>query len=122
MNRYDETPQEAMKMLNTKPEFGGETRYKIALQVKGIDIPEKDADTEWCGNPLTQNVSIDYKVWDDAVDDKGDRDFNWENARFAGQDLKQVDAQNGKFIFMNDKGDRAVLAKIKERTYHWDAL
>lgn len=128
MNRYDETPQQVMKMLNARPEFGGETRYKVDLQIKGIDIPEKDADTEWCGNPLTQKVSIDYKVWDTepAIESDGpatiDRDFDWECAQFVGQDLKQVDAQNGKFVFMNESGDRCVLQKVKERGYHWDAF
>jgi hypothetical protein len=117
-----------MKMLNARPEFSGETRYKVALQVKGVDIPEKDADTEWCGNPLTQNVCIDYKVWDtETADEFNDpasltRDFDWENARFNGQDLKQVDAQTGKFVFMNEDGDRVSLTKVKERGYHWDAF
>jgi len=127
MNRYDETPQEVMKMLNTRPEFSSEVRYKVNLQVKGIDIPEKDADTEWVGNPLTQNVCIDYKVFNEDTRDVSKSgevvcDFDWENVRFLGQDLKQVDAQNGKFVFMNEDGDRVVLSKIKERSYHWDAF
>ena len=130
MNRYDETPQEVMKMLNTRPEFAGETRYKVALQVNGIDIPEKDTDSEWCGNPLTNTVSIDYKVFnmaEDAVLSTPDgvavsRDFDWECARFVGQDLKQVDSQTGKFVFMNEEGDRVSLTKVKERGYHWDAF
>lgn len=128
MNRYDETPQQVMKMLNARPEFSGDTRYKVDLQIKGIDIPEKDTDTEWVGNPLTQQVNIDYKVWDlePGLDSDGpvtiDRDFDWESARFVGQDLKQVDAQNGKFVFMNESGDRCVLQKVRERSYHWDAF
>jgi hypothetical protein len=129
MNRYDETPQQVMKMLNARPEFSGDVRYKVNLQVKGVDIPESDADSEWQGNPLTQNVSIDYKVFnmdDDAVmpstDGSVSRDFDWECARFVGQDLKQVDSQTGKFVFMNEDGDRVSLTKVKERSYHWDAF
>jgi hypothetical protein len=121
MNRYDETPQEVMKMLNTRPEFGGETKYKVSLQVKGVDIPEKDADNEWVGNPLTQNVNIDYKVWEPVTED-GKPDYDWENARFDNADLKQVDAQNGMFVFMNGDGNRVVLQKVKERAFHWDAF
>lgn len=128
MNRYDETPQQVMKMLNTRPEFSSEVRYKVSLQPKGLDIPEKDADREWCGNPLTQQVSLDYKVWegtDDTDNDEFpsiDRDFNWECCRFTHEDLKQVDAKDGKFLFINEAGDRATLTKIKERGYHWDAF
>jgi hypothetical protein len=108
-------------MLNAKPEFSAETRYKVALQVNGLEIEEKDADSEWVGNPLTQNVSIDYKVWDDAPVD-GDRDFDWESVRFVNTDLKQVDPQNGRFVFMNAEGNRVVLQKIRERQFHWDAF
>jgi hypothetical protein len=127
MNRYDETPQQVMKMLNTRPEFSGETKYKVTLQIKGIDIPEKDTDNEWCGNPLTQNVTIDYKNWnEDTIEETSTglvaKDFDWETVRFVGQDLKQVDAQNGKFVFMNEDGDRVVLQKVRERSYHWDAF
>jgi hypothetical protein len=50
------------------------------------------------------------------------RDFDWECARFVGQDLKQIDSQTGKFIFMNEDGDRVSLTKVKERSYHWDAF
>jgi hypothetical protein len=131
MNRYDETPQEVMKMLNTRPEFSGDTRYKVALQINGVDIPEGNADSEWQGNPLTQNVVIDYKVFEEGgipmatADEPGEvvkRDFDWECARFVGQDLKQVDSQTGKFVFMNEDGDRVSLTKVKERAYHWDAF
>jgi hypothetical protein len=128
MNRYDETPQEVLKWLNTRPEFAGEVTYKIALQVDGIDIPERDADSEWRGNPLTQGINIDYKVWNEDTLSENNRgevvasDFDWETIRFQNGDLKQVDAQNGKFVFMNEDGDRVVLSKVKERGYHWDAF
>ncbi len=121
MNRYDESPQEVLSWLNTRPEFSGETRYKIQLQPKGIDIDEKLVElTEWQGNPLTQNVSIDYKVYDEP--ENKDSDWDWENCRFTHQDLKQVDSASGKFIFVNEDGDRIVLSKIKEQGYHWNAF
>lgn len=127
MNRYNETPQEVMKLLNTRPEFSSEVRYKVALQVQGVDVPESDSDTEWVGNPLTQQVCIDYKNWNEETRSQTTSgevtcDFDWESVRFIGQDLKQVDAQNGKFVFMNEDGDRCVLQKIRERAYHWDAF
>jgi len=121
MNRYNETPQQVMKMLNARPEFSGETRYKVQLQPKGIDIDEKLVElTEWQGNPLTQNVSIDYKVYDEP--DNKDSDWDWESCRFTNQDLKQVDSASGKFVFINEDGDRITLSKVKERGYHWDAF
>ena len=127
MNRYNETAQQTMKMLNTRPEFSGEAKYKVGLQIDGLDIPENDADTEWHGNPLTGVINIDYKVWDDIPgieDDNGivKRDFDWENARFTTADLKQVDSKDGKFTFVNEEGDRVTLSKVREKGYHWDAF
>jgi hypothetical protein len=116
MNRYGETPQEVMKMLNSKPEFSGETRYSVALQANGLDIPEADTDTEWVGNPLSENINISFKVHEP------DGDYDWNSAKFNHDDLKQVDAQSGKFVFMNARGDRIVLSKVKERSFHWAAF
>jgi hypothetical protein len=121
MNRYDETPQEAMRMLNAKPEFSSEAKYKFVLQPKGlVDIPEDDMEyTEWTGNPLNGAVNVDYKSYDGKLDEEGDPDWSWETCRFDQADLKQIDSQSGKFIFINDKGDRITLTKVKERSFHY---
>ena len=124
MNRYDETPQQVMKMLNARPEFSDEARYKIMLQPKGVDIPEEHIETtEWHGNPLTQRIGLDYKKYDmEAIDENGNPDFDWETCRFGQEDLKQIDTTSGKFIFINEYGDRITLSRIRERSYHWDAF
>jgi hypothetical protein len=109
-------------MLNARPEFSGETKYKVTLQPKGLDIPEDLLETTtWVGNPLTGRISIDYKKVN-GVDEDGDQDWDWEGCRFSNEDLKQIDANAGKFIFINDIGDRVTLSKVVERSYHWDAF
>ena len=122
MNRYNETPQEAMKMLNTKPEFGGEAKYKVTLQPKGVDIAEDLVEqNEWVGNPLTNRVSLDYKVMEEP--DNKDSEWDWESCRFSNSDLKQIDATAGKFIFINEIGDRVTLSRVKDKTYsYYDAF
>jgi len=124
MNRYNESAQESMKMLNAKPEFSGDAKYKVTLQPKGLDIPEEVLETtEWVGNPLTGRINLDYKVYEDEVDEDGDRDWNWESCRFNNADLKQIDPQGGKFVFINDFGDRVTLSKVKERNFsYYDAF
>ena len=123
MNRYGETPQEAMKMLNARPEFSGDSRYKVTLQPKGLDVPQEYVElNEWAGNPLTNRIAIDYKVFEDEVDENGNREWDWETCRFTNGDLKQVDAKSGKFVFINELGDRITLSKVQEKTYHWDAF
>ncbi len=122
MNRYGETPQEVLKLLNAKPEFSDESKYKVELQVDGIDLKDEVVETrEWHGNPLTKGVSIDYKKIE-GTDDDGDAIWDWNNVRFTTNDLKQVDPVTSKFVFMNDIGNRLVLTKIKEKSWHYDAF
>jgi hypothetical protein len=129
MNRYEETASEAMRMLNAKPEFSGDSKYKVALQVKGLDIPTDLIEQEvWVGNPLTNRISIDYKVFEDAktaepalngLEAVAELDWNWEDAKFTQEDLKQIDPQAGKFVFINAAGDRVVLDRVKEKHFHY---
>lgn len=126
MNRYKETASESMRMLNAKPEFGGESKYKVGLQVKGLDVPTDVIEQEvWTGNPLVNKICIDYKVYEDetpgvpTVGDPDDREWNWEDARFGQEDLKQVDPQAGKFVFINSNGDRVTLDRVKEKYYNY---
>lgn len=121
MNRYDESPTDVLKLLNAKPEFSDESKYKVQLQVGGVDLPEDKIDQkEWHGNPLVKGVHIDYKVVEKEGTD--DEEWDWENCRFTTHDLKHVDALPGRFVFMNDDGERLVLTKIKEKVWHYDAF
>lgn len=119
MNRYGESPQEVMQLLNAKPEFSDEGRYTVNLQVDGIEVDnKKTSPTEWRGNPLSKRISIDYRTTE--LDEDGDE--RWEDSNFLNTDLKQVDPQTDKFVFVNEDGDRLVLTKVKEKTFHYGAF
>lgn len=123
MNRYDETPQEAMQMLNTKPEYSDESRYKIKLFVDGEELGESELDdkAEWHGNPLNKRVSVSYRNW--YKDDDGDREFDWETVRFEPNQLKKIDDNGNKYFFANADGITLTLTKIKEKSHsYWDAF
>jgi len=120
MNRFNETPQEAMTMLNTKPEYGSESRFKIKLMVNGEEIKENNfEDKEWQGNPLNKSVGVSYKAFFDQQEDEWD----WETIRFTPADLKKIDANGTKYVFTNDRGESLILTKVKEQSYrYWDAF
>jgi hypothetical protein len=125
MNRYGETPQEVMALLNTRPEFSSETKYKVDLQIGGLEIgTDMLSGDEWHGNPMTGEVEIDYKVKNDAPvgPNEVQADWSWMEATFTPGDIKQVDPTTSKFIFVNEDGDRLVLTRVKERYYHYDAF
>jgi len=122
MNRFDETPQEAMQMLNTKPEYGNDSRYKIKLMLDGEEIAQTNFDEkEWHGNPLNKRVHINYKVVENAGTE--DESWDWDDVYFEPNQLKKIDDNGNKYVFTNANGGTLVLTKVKEQGYkYWDAF
>lgn len=119
MNRYDEAPEEALRMLNVKPEFDAGNKFSIKLQLNGEDLEDADLESqEWSGNPLQSQVQVHYKNFADQQGDEGDQDWDWERLRFSAVDLKKIDSQTGKFVFVKD-GAVLTLNKVKEKTYNY---
>jgi len=112
MNRYNETPQDAMKILNTKPEFDSGCNYDISLIVGGKELAVTTHPEVFEGNPLAKTVQISY---DSDKDEDGDT--QWITNRFSPHDLVKVDNNGARFIFEN-KGIRLMLTRIKAKTYN----
>jgi len=121
MNRYGESASEVLQMLNAKPEQSDNTRYKVSLAVAGKEISEKALyNDEWTGNPLagSRAISIDYESG--VLDEDGDTGY--DNQKFTVGDLKDVEAQSGRFIYINHQGARLSLVKVPTPTYDWHAF
>ena len=53
MNMYDETPQQVLKWLNARPEFGKLQEFQVqGLSVDDVPIKPISRTREWFGNPL----------------------------------------------------------------------
>ncbi len=122
MNRYNETPQEAMAMLNTKPEYGDNSNYTIKLVVNGEEVKDTNyEEKEWHGNPLSKTVGISYKVVENPGTD--DECWDWESIRFTPSELKKIDDNGNKYVFTNKEGTSLILTKVKTKSYsYWDAF
>ena len=108
MNRYDETPTEALEMLNAKPEYDEGAKYEIKLVDGGKEIKSVSPEI-WRGNPLAmKGVNIEYDP------DPNDDDSDWVDLRFAPEHLINLNSQEGKFIF-ESKGARLILTRAKEK-------
>jgi hypothetical protein len=116
MNRYNETPQDAMRLLNVKPEFGEKVTYTIKLKVNGVDIPIEDLCNEtWIGNPVTHNnIKIMYKRYNK----KDKTEWDWETVEFSTTDLKNVDATKGEFTFA-DATSVLILTRFYSKTFDY---
>jgi DNA polymerase III delta prime subunit len=124
MNRYDEAPEDALRMLNVKPEFDSGNKYAIKVIKDGEELAETELESqEWNGNPLQGLVRVHVKAYEDDQDESGDLDWEWTTLKFNPSDLKKIDSQAGKFVFANAEGVQLVLSKVKEKTYsYYDAF
>jgi len=117
MNRYHESPQESLAMLNAKPEFDcRDSKFNVTLQIDGVEVTKENLDGggAWHGNPLTGHVGIEYQSF------KEDSEGDWIYARFAQADLKQLDSDTGKFVFVNEENEIVTLLREKPKaaTYY----
>lgn len=111
INRYGETPQEAMKYLNAKPEYSEATAFDVGLTIGGKKIEIDLIDNKKVViNPLiAPQITIEYRVI--TIDKDGDEETDWEYARFSPPDIKSVDVNNGTYLFKNQEGDELLLTK-----------
>ena len=142
MNRYNETPQEAMRILNVKAEFDGGAQYNVELY-KGDLKPERVSPSVWSGAPLsTKSIDVNYwirskkkpkdeKTQDapallgavtlDDEEDETEQESGWFDIEFESADLVKFDSKSGQFIF--EKGEvTMILSKVKERSFNFDAF
>jgi len=144
MNRYNETPQEAMRILNVKAEFDGGTQYNVELY-KGDLKAERTSPSVWNGAPLSTK-SIDINFWirpkkkqqDQkpveatapgllvaatavTLDEEDEGESGWFDEEFEAGDLVKFDSKSGQFIFEKG-GVTLILSKVKERSFNFDAF
>lgn len=116
MNRYGETPQQALEMLNAKPEYNNKSRFTVQLFDGQIVDVKKLESASWFGNPLNQEAHIEYDP------NPEDDDSVWQTCVFRPDEIKKVDAQNGQFTYVNAKGQQLMLTREKEQNYNYLAF
>lgn len=117
MNRYNETPTEALRMLNAKPEFDNGTRYDVTIIHNGKVIEHKAKTEVFNGNPLhPDGVEISFDT------DPDDDNAEYHCVTFSHNDLVSVSAKDGKFVF-EEKDTRVILTRSPEKKFfNYDAF
>lgn len=117
MNRYNESPRDALEMLNTKPGGDARSEYRITLTVKGVDVTEHLYERMWSGSPLSaRGISLCLSAADDGENDPIDTSLpdkvrNGGCAEFTPTDLVKIEP-NGNLVYKNLDGDVAVFERI----------
>jgi hypothetical protein len=115
MNRYNESPHEALEMLNISPIHSDKIKYSVHLKImeNGI-LSEVTADKQWKGNPLLERVSIDFTDKDTLEDCE---------CVFLPTDLKSMTNNNNNLLFIDEEGNELTLTKNEpKQVNYWDLL
>jgi hypothetical protein len=118
MNRYDETPDAALQILNIRPEFSGGNKFDVSIQYENTEFAGvRGVTTEWSGNPLNfENFELDIPVSVETITTgKKPRrrvlldGSEWTRFSWNQNDLLEV-SQNS-YIFVNKMGGKLTLTK-----------
>jgi hypothetical protein len=146
MNRFNESPQEALRILNVKAEYDGGSQYNVEVY-KGDATVSRVSPSTWNGAPLsTKDININYYISvkkkpstpvetqpvqpalnsllvSTAVnsEEEDEEESGWFDMEFEPGDLIKFDSKSGQFIFEKD-GVTLILSKIKERSFNFDAF
>ena len=135
MNRYGETPQDAMRLLNVKAELDGGTTYRVEIY-KGERKADRVSPSTWNGAPLSsKEICISWRflskkkaepVSETAsvagiLGSNNDDDDGWGDADFTNDDLVKFNNKTGQFIFEKD-GVTMILVKETPNYFNFDAF
>lgn len=127
MNRYDETPSEALLMLNSKPEFEDRGEHILALIVNGEEVNKKAIWPQvWKGNPLKDTITVRMTNRNSlvAVNDVPVAVGEYDDSEEEGEDVYQfdaglligIDSANKTYTFRNSR-DVILIVKRKVESY-----
>jgi hypothetical protein len=132
MNRYDETPQDAMRILNVKVEFDSGAQYTVEIY-KGDKKATRISPSVWSGSPLGgKEIGINYyfetkrekpvgTIEEQAEEATCESDGGWHDTDFSADNLVKLDSKAGHFIFEKD-GVTLILSKQQSRYFNFDAF
>lgn len=109
MNRYDESPAEALEYINANPKHSGQKEYNVQLYVKeNVDGTGKEVKVDmamtgmstWRGNPYLETIPI----------------YN-ENRieEFKSNDITSF--LNGNFTFVNENKSKLVMKAVVDKPF-----
>ena len=140
MNRYDESPQEALRVLNVRAEFDSGTAYDVKIY-RGDEEANRISPQLWTGTPLAKDdLEFSFHIQnpnerenrvrnsvpepvltcaDDEAEMEDDKEYGWMEIDLKPSDLVKLDTKTGRFIFEKD-GITVILNRVRERSFNFD--
>jgi hypothetical protein len=126
MNRYGETPQQVMQLLNAKPEYDNreESKFKVELYAEnGALVDPKFLYTKtWNRNPLSCNtitIELNGNLGNELSSILDLNDDDEVSYSFDQSELFNVNGQTGTFEYRSKDGSRLKLTREKQQTFNY---
>jgi len=114
INRYDETPEQALTLLNAKVEYSGDQTYTIKVFVDGQPV-KLGSREDFRGNPISSKFDI---YWENGKKDS-DGDELWDEGKFGPADLVAIDPVLGTVTYAQGK---TTVVLTRKRAYTYDVF
>ena len=117
MNRYNETPNEALEILNAKPFMDDSTKYNVKITENGKQV-DPDTFHPRCirGNPISNNDLEFYIRPNSDSDDEFDSPSNYE-IEVNQNHLKKIDPDSGVFTYVIEDEKKTTVVTFTRETY-----
>lgn len=129
MNRYNESPQEVMTILNANPRhesfgYGKGDLYDVSVIYKGNLIEKEYIDTKTIqGNPISKTyIEIWFNEYEVASDDDDDDDEKQIYVKLYPTDLVKIDPEEGMFTYKQDETVILIKKQKKEQLNYFSAI
>lgn len=134
MNRYDESPQDVLKIINVRQEFDEGGNFDVEVTYRGVTVTNHEYDDGFRGNPM-RGFSFQYCIPDESRSKRAaskpkttrglavvlSEDDPWRLADFTANDMTRIEASKGLFEF--EKGDVTVtFVRQKVQGYNYYAF
>ena len=114
MNRYDESPHQAMEMLNAKPVDAGSVKHHVSIFIAGKEVKTDNFYPSVIrGNPIALE-ELEFNVDPNPEDDDADR----ISLEITQSDLKNIDPEAGTFTYVLNEGKPNTTVLVFTRENH----
>lgn len=123
INRYDEPPLEAVKMLNLKPEFSSQATFTISVKHETKKV--KRTHGEFNGNPILQSCRVSFIEVDPCPPGEDPKDWDedsYQEIIVEPKHMAGMDTSTGKYTFCKDGYTVELLREEKRHISAYDYI
>ncbi len=113
MNRYNESPNQAMEMLNAKPMDAGTAKHTVEIWTAGKKLEGSIHPNFIRGIPIAhEELEFSFEI------NPEEEDSVWEEVVVGANNLKKIDAEAGTFTYVIEEGTpKMTVIKLTRENY-----